>query len=211
MTAPSAAALIEACEALSECDPALARAYAEIGLPNWRAAKPEYRSLARSVVYQQISTKAAGAIWERVLGAYPNMEPYSLFEATEDHLRALGLSRPKIRHLQSIAEAILTDKLNFDRLCASDGNAARAELIAVKGIGPWTAELFCLYALGDMNAFPTADLGLMESYRQLRNDKERLDRSGFEAAGEAWRPWRGCAAHLLWDWLNFQRSKAETA
>lgn len=207
MTTPSKAALTEACEALSKRDPALERAYSDVGLPNWRAAEPAYRSLARSVVYQQISTKAAGAIWDRVQSAYPDVEPRPLFEATEDNLRALGLSRPKIRHLKSIAEAIVSDRLNFDRLCSVDGDSARAELIAVKGIGPWTAELFCLYALGDMNAFPTADLGLMESYRQLRGDAERLDRKGFEAAGDAWRPWRGCAAHLLWDWLNLQRSR----
>lgn len=201
---PDQEQLTKACEALAASDTALAQAYQVIGLPVWRSAPMSYETLARSVVYQQISTKAAGAIWHRL---QDNLDicPPTIIATSEDKLRALGLSRPKIAHMRSIALALETGALNFDRLAASTPEKARKELVSVRGIGPWTAELFCLYALGELNALPTADIGLMESYRQLRGDDQRLDRKAFESAAHNWMPWRGVAAHLLWGWLNRQR------
>lgn len=192
---------------LASRDPALAKAYVDVGLPSWRSAPLAYTSLARSVVYQQISTRAAGAIWSRCLEAIDPFEPRRLLDMEDEALRGLGLSRPKVSHLRTIATAIVSGQLDFKELATeTDGAKIRKTLTSVKGIGPWTAELFCLYALGDTDAFPTADLGLMESYRQLSGSETRLDAKGFTLLGECWRPWRGCAAHLLWDWLNLQRT-----
>ena len=210
MSGPEPSVLKRACEALSASDPALAKAYEDVGLPTWRSAPAHYVSLARSVVYQQISTRAAGAIWERCLAHIYPFEPENILAREEDELRQLGLSRPKAAHMKSIATAIVSGALDLKGLQSEpDGKKVRQTLVSIKGIGPWTAELFCLYALHDMDAFPTADLGLMESYRQLSGRPDRPDSKAFEALGETWRPWRGCAAHLLWDWLNLQRNKAE--
>jgi len=209
MTAPSRAKIKAACQALGKTDPALARAYAEIGTPEWRARPRTYQTLATSVAYQLISTKAAASIWGRVTDALPAITPETILATSDDDLRAFGLSRPKVSHLKSIATAIDTDALNLDRIATASLADARKELLAVKGIGPWTAELFLLYALGEMNAFPTADVGLMEAHKQLSDAETRMDAKAFTAHAEAWCPYRGVAAHLLWGWLNAQRAKAE--
>ena len=207
MSAPSQAALEQACEDLAARDAALARAYAEHGLPVWRSAEPCYENLARIIAYQQLSTKAAGTIWGRVLERHPDLTPACILEDDEDGLRSCGLSRPKIRHLKSIAEAVKTDVLNFEQLCAAPLDEARDTLISVKGIGPWTAEIFLMNAVGKMDAFPVADIGLMEAYKQLSDAEERHTPKAFTQLAEDWRPWRGVAAHLLWGWINMMRDK----
>lgn len=208
MTAPKRTKIKTACEALSSTDPALARAYEEIGVPDWRARPRAYSTLATTIAYQQISTRAAASIWGRVTDALPEITPVIMLETTEEDLRALGLSRPKISHLKSIANAIETDALNLDRIADSSLEDARKELLAVKGIGPWTAELFLLYALGEMDAFPVADVGLMEAHKRLSGANARMDTKAFTAHAAIWKPYRGVAAHLLWGWLNAERAKA---
>ena len=211
MTAPSAAKLKAACRVLADADVALAKAYAAHGLPVWRSAKPEYATLARTVAYQQITTKAAGTIWGRVQDFLGDVTPETALSATSESLRNCGLSRPKVSHLTSIAEAIVSGQLNLARVCAAPLDEARKELIAVNGIGPWTAELFLLYAVGEMDAFPTGDVGLMQAHMQLSVDATRMTSKAFSTHADMWRPYRGVAAHLLWGWLNDQRAAAMSA
>ncbi len=211
MTAPSLHVLQQACEQLSTRDPALAVAFAAIGVPVWRAAQPNYQTLARAVTYQLISTRAAAAIWGRTLTLFDGeISPQALLGMADEKLRECGNSRPKIAHMKSIATAITTGSLCFDRLQASEPGAARKELLAVKGIGPWTADLFLMNALGVVDAFPVGDVGVMEAYRALSGAKTRHHTKAFTALAEQWRPYRGVAAHLLWGWLNAQRSRAQT-
>lgn len=207
MTAPSPAKIKTACQALGQDDPALARAYAEIGVPDWRARPLSYETLATSVAYQLISTRAAASIWGRVKAAFPDITPAAILAAEEAHLRTLGLSRPKINHLKSIANAIETGTLNLHRVASAPLPQARKELLCVKGIGPWTADLFLLYARGEMDSFPIGDVGLMEAYKQLSDADHRMDAKAFAAMAKNWQPYRGVAAHLLWGWLNAQRAK----
>ncbi len=211
MASPAPDRLKAGCEALARADRALARAYEEHGLPVWRDAPAVYETIARTIAYQQISTKAAAAIWGRVVDDFGEITHQAMLESEEDRLRAHGLSRPKIRHLKSIAAAISDGALDLDRVCSAPPEAARDELLAVKGIGPWTADLFRLYAIGETDAFPTADVGLMESYRMLSDAETRLDAKAFTAQAEGWRPWRGVAAHLLWGWLNDRRMEQNNA
>ena len=207
MSAPSDEVLRTACEDLSSRDPALARAYSEIGLPVWRRGEASYANLARIITYQHVSTKAASAIWQRVIDRHPAMTPNCILGDDEAGLRSCGLSGPKIRHLTSIAQAVKDDVLNFEALCQAPLDAARATLISVKGIGPWTAEIFLMNAVGKLDAFPEADVGLMEAYKQLSDADERLSAKAFTGQAEAWRPYRGVAAHLLWGWINMMRDK----
>lgn len=206
MPAPTQADLTKACAALSKADPALARAHKEIGLPTWRTRPAAFETIATVIAYQQISTKAAASIWARVTEGLPNITPQTLLDTDEDTLRSFGLSRPKVAHLKSVAAAIDTGALDLAALPAMPVDEARAHLTAVKGIGPWTAELYLLYALGKLDAFPTADLGLMEAYKRLSGAESRLDKAAFARQGDQWKPWRGVAAHLLWDWLNANRT-----
>lgn len=207
MTAPSKRTLKTACERLATTDTALARAYEVIGVPVWRTAAPGYGMLARMIAYQQTTTKAAATIWGRVEDYLGEVTPEAVLQTDPEALRACGLSRPKVSHLTSIAQAMVSGELNLDRVCAADLESARRELISVRGIGPWTAELFLLYAVGAMDAFPVADVGLMEAHKQLGRYKIRMESKAFTAHAERWRPHRGVAAHLLWGWLNAERAR----
>ena len=195
-----------ACEFLSQKDEALARAYAKIGVPDWRSVPLSYQSLARIIVYQQISTKAAANIWERLLSRYNNaISETIILTETEETLRTCGLSRPKIRHLKSVAQAVDDRSLPLQHLDDLDDQSARTVLLAVKGIGPWTADVFLMGALHRMDVFPVAEVGLLESLRLLEGVQDRLSFKAFGQRAEHWRPYRGMAAHLLWGYLNSKR------
>ncbi len=209
MTAPSQDTLVSACEALSAADAALARAYQEIGPPNWRASDPSYETLARIIAYQQISTKAADTIWGRVRDYLEgDICPERVLRAKEEDLRACGLSRPKTRYLNTIAQAVDSGALCFNRLGNVPHEDAHKELTAIVGIGAWTAEIFLMNAIGRLDAFPHGDIGLIESYRLLSGAEDRYGLKEFSVLAEGWRPYRGVAAHLLWDWINAKRDKA---
>ena len=200
MPAPSRDTLILACETLSERDDALATAYALNGLPVWRQAPAKYHTLARTVAFQQISLAAAGAIWERVVthfGGLNKLTPQAVLAASDEEICRCGMSRPKTAHMKSIAAAMVCGDLSLRRVLKASPIEAKKELIAVKGIGPWTAEIFLLYS-GRLDAFPTGDIGLMEAYKILRKDDTRLTAKAFSQEAENWRPYRGVAAHLLW-------------
>ncbi|MEL6387007.1 MAG: DNA-3-methyladenine glycosylase 2 family protein [Pseudomonadota bacterium] len=205
--APSERDLRSACQVLADRDEALAKAHDRIGLPNWRVIEPTFEALARMIAYQQISTRAASAIWGRVCNRLPAMTPADLLGTPDDTLRDCGLSRPKISHMRAIAVACDNGALCMETLCAVPIDEARKHLTAVKGIGPWTADVFLMTATGALDAFPAGDVGLMESYRLLRGDDAKLPPKVFLKRAETWRPFRGVAAHLLWDWINNERGR----
>lgn len=207
MSAPDAAVIEGACLALTRKDPVLARAHAETGTPAWRAADPIYETLARLVCFQQISTTAGAAIWGRFSALLPKMTEHCVLAAEPEDLQAVGLSRPKVRSLKTIAEAVASKAICLQTVTTLTPETARAQLTAVKGIGPWTANLFLLYAGGDLDAIPTADVGLMESHKLLSGAGTRMTGAEFTDAAEVWRPYRGVAAHLLWAWINDHRGK----
>lgn len=205
MTAPSVAALESACDRLAATDANLKTAYAIIGLPNWRSRPATYQSLAMIVVYQLISTKAADAIWGRILARHPELSAKGVLTDDADALLACGLSRPKLGHLIAIAEAVESRVLDFERLSAAPIEEARKTLLSVRGIGPWTADTFLMTALGHLDAFPHGDVGLMEAYKRLSGAEDRLASKAFSELAETWRPFRAVAAHLLYDWLHSVR------
>lgn len=205
MTGPAEPDLRRACEDLSKRDAALAKAHAEMDLPKWRSRSASYETLARIVVYQLISTKAADAIWGRVKARHSDMGARNILSDDPDGLLACGLSRPKLGHLHAIADAVESKALDFKWLATAPIDDARKVLLKVRGIGPWTAETFLMTALGKLDAFPHGDVGLLEAYKRLSGAEMRLSAKKFSAAAEAWRPYRAVAAHLLYDWLNANR------
>ncbi|MFN7165218.1 MAG: DNA-3-methyladenine glycosylase family protein [Hyphomonas sp.] len=206
-TAPPRRVLKAACEHLATTDPALARAYEVIGIPAWRYQDPGYAMLGRMISHQQISLSAAGAIWSRVEAHLGEVTAEAMLAADPEAIRLCGMSRPKVAHLISIAEAMVSGRLDLARVCAATLDEARAELLSVRGIGPWTAELVLLYAAGALDAFPTGDVGLMEAHKRLGGYEPRLDAKAFTAHAERWRPHRGVATHLLWGWLHVDRAR----
>jgi DNA-3-methyladenine glycosylase II len=182
-------------------------AHAYVGVPEWRTRQGDYAELARIIAYQQLSTKAAGTIWGRVVVLLGKVTPKAVLAADIDALRACGLSRPKISHIRSIAAAVEDGSLNFRRLVKKSDDDARAELVAVKGIGPWTADIYLMACLGRWDVFPHADIGLSEAYRMISGQRKRHPPKKFLRTGERWRPYRGVAAHLLWAYINAARAE----
>ena len=176
-----------------------------VGVPEWRTRAPDYAGLARIIAYQQLSTKAAGTIWGRVEVLLGKVTPKAVLAADIDALRACGLSRPKISHIRSIAEAVESGALNFRRIARASDEAAQAELVAVKGIGPWTADVYLMFCLGRWDVFPHADIGLSEAYRMISGERKRHPPKKFLKTSERWRPYRGVAAHMLWSYINAAR------
>lgn len=185
----------------------IAAAYERVGVPEWRTRPGGYDGLARIIAYQQLSTKAAGTIWGRVEVLLGKVTPASILDADIDALRACGLSRPKIAHIRSIAEAVTSGSLNLKRVAKATDEQAQAELVAVKGIGPWTADVYLMFCLGRWDVFPHADIGLSEAYRMITNEKKRHPPKKFLKTGDRWRPYRGVAAHMLWSYINHVREE----
>ncbi len=198
--------LSRAVKALAKDCAIMEAAHAYVGVPEWRTRQGDYAGLARIIAFQQLSTKAAGTIWGRVEGLLGKVTPRAVLEADIDALRACGLSRPKIAHLHSIATAVEEGALNFRRLAKAADDEARAELIAVKGIGPWTADVYLMFCLGRWDVFPHADIGLSEAYKMISGERKRHPPKKFLRTGERWRPYRGVAAHLLWAYINAVRA-----
>ena len=133
--------------------------------------------------------------------------PKGVLAADIDALRGCGLSRPKIAHIRSIAEAVESGALNLKRVARASDEDAQAELVAVKGIGPWTADVYLMFCLGRWDVFPHADIGLSEAYRMITGERQRHPPKTFLKTAERWRPYRGVAAHMLWSYINAVRQE----
>ena len=218
------AALIDGADAL-ECglaalaarDPVMARLMEDGARPTLRAREPGLGGLARIIVSQQVSTASAAAIWGRVVQLLPLPSPAALMAAGDADLRAAGLSAPKIRTLRAVAAAVAENHLPLDALAAHPADEAHRLMVAVKGIGPWTADIYLLFCLGHADAFPAGDLALQEAARLAYGLEARPSARALVALAERWRPWRGVAAHVLWAAYNQARqarprpAPAETA
>jgi DNA-3-methyladenine glycosylase II len=202
----SDASLAAGVAALKEQDAEIIGHMLEISGPTpLRRREPGFEGLAAIVVSQQVSTASANAIFGRVRAAIQPLDAANLGAASDDTLRAAGLSAPKIRTLRALAEAIVTKTLDIDALAAMDAEQAHEKLVAVKGIGPWTADIFLLFCLGHPDAWPAGDLALQEAARLALNLKKRPDTARLEKIGERWRPWRGVAARMLWAYYRVRK------
>jgi DNA-3-methyladenine glycosylase II len=204
--------LAKALRALSRRDPDLARARKVAGpLPD-RRRDPGLATLMRIVVEQQLSVASANAIWGRVLGAAEPFTAEAFLALEDDRLRALGLSRPKAAYCRALAHAVHTGGLALHRIDAMTDEEALAHLTQVKGIGRWTAEIYLLFALGRPDIWPAHDLALQAAVHHLKGLRQRPDWKKMDRIGEAWRPYRGTAARLLWKYYAAvkaaQRAKA---
>ncbi|TLP46785.1 MULTISPECIES: DNA-3-methyladenine glycosylase family protein [Cohaesibacter] len=154
--------------------------------------------LLRILLGQQVSVASANAIWQRFEAAYPGMEAKALAEASEEDLRACSLSRPKIKAVTRIAQAF-ADGFDPDGLLEQGLSVVRTELLALHGVGPWTADIYLLFCLGGRDVMPSGDLALQVAAAHLVGADERLSAKQLEElAASAWQPERSAAAHLLW-------------
>lgn len=177
--------------------PVVRRMHDLAGDPPLRRRPAGFEGLARIVVGQQVSVASANAIWERTFAAVQPFGAAGMLAATDDELRAAGLSRPKIKTLRAVALAV-TDGLDLDALHALDDDAVREALTAVSGIGPWTADVFVMFCLGRTDAFAAGDLALQVAAQWALELDARPDAATLLDIAERWRPWRAVAARMLW-------------
>lgn len=198
---PGPEEIARARRALCASDPALAEVDARIAPFAWHTRLSGFAGLVRAVVGQQVSVASADAVWGRLEGELGGpATPAALAALPDEAYRRAGFSGQKIRYARGLAEAAGAGRLDFARLRAAPYEDALAELVALKGVGTWTAEVFLLMAEGRMDAFPAGDIAVQEAIRWLDAAAARPSTQAAYARAESWRPHRGVAAHLLWEW-----------
>jgi DNA-3-methyladenine glycosylase II len=196
-----------AIRAVVAADPRLHPVLERVGMPALRRRPAGFAGLALIVVGQQLSTASAAAIWARLTGALGSVEPEAVLETADDALGRLGLSRAKIRSLKAIATEIADERLALNQLAGMAADAAHAALTRLPGIGPWTADVYLLFCLGNADAWPAGDLAVQEGVRAGLGLAHRPGTKEMADLAEPWQPFRGAAAHLWWDYYRHTRRR----
>ncbi|HEX2256481.1 MAG TPA: DNA-3-methyladenine glycosylase [Afifellaceae bacterium] len=194
----------EALATLLASDPRLAPVLEVAGQVPLRRRQGGFAGLARIITAQQISDAAADAIWTRLTTAVDPLTPQALLSAGEDTLKAAGLSRPKIRTLTGIAAAC-SNGFDPDRLHTLPPDEAIAEMVALHGVGRWTAEIYLLFCCGHPDIFPAGDLALQSAVAMAFDRADRPGEKELRAIAETWSPWRAVAARLFWAYYRARR------
>ena len=179
-------------------DPLVAAAIERVGYPEERIRPTGYRTLLRTIVGQQVSVAAAASVWKKLeteLGEA--MHAAELLARDFDTLRACGLSRQKQGYARSLCELVVSEELDLENLPADDEEAI-AQLIRIKGIGRWSAEIYLLFAEGRPDIWPAGDLAVQAACGKLLSLDERPSEKETRALAEKWRPYRGAMAIFTW-------------
>ena len=191
-------ALRDGVDALAAIEPRFATALARVGYPPTRIRDRGHVTLMRTIVGQQVSVKAADAMWRRLTEVIGDPVDLSrLAAASDEELRAAGMSRQKSGYLRSLAEEVTSGRLDFDRLPLDDEEAI-AQLTRVKGIGRWSAEIYLLFAEGRPDIWPAGDLAVQIEVGRILGQETRPSEKLTRELAEAWRPHRGAAAIFAW-------------
>jgi DNA-3-methyladenine glycosylase II len=200
--------LAEGVAALTGSCPHLARVHAVAGVPPLRRRPAGFKGLARVIVAQQLSVASASAIWERLDARLPAFRPKSFLMLPEKDLRRAGLSAGKIATLTGVAAAIEGGALDLGALTHASDETIHAELTALNGIGPWTADIYILFCLARADAWSPGDLALQHAVRDALVLDTRPSPGEMVEIAEAWRPWRSVAARMLWAYYAVRRRGA---
>lgn len=193
---------MEAGTAFLLADPRLGRVIEAVGPCSLRPLYPSepFAALARNVLYQQLAGKAARAIEGRVaaLGSPPFPTPSEFQALSDEALRGAGLSRPKIATLRALSLAVLQGSLRVEQLRLMPDAAVVEEIVWVKGLGSWTAEMFLMFHLGRRDLLPVKDLGIRKGFQALFGASELPGSAEMEQWAMPWRPYRSLASWYLW-------------
>lgn len=191
-----------AVDALAAREPAFARVVEQFGIPEPRHSERGAQTLLRTIVGQQVSVAAARAMWaklEAAFGSPPDLT--ALLSATDEELRAAGMSRQKSGYIRSLAQLVISGELELDAL-PQDNEEAIALLTRIKGIGRWSAEIYLLFAEGRPDVWPAGDLAVQIEIGRLLGLPDKPSEKHLREVAEAWRPYRGAAAVLAWHSYN---------
>ena len=192
----------KAVEALAEREAAFARVIEKHGVPEPRRSDAGAQTLLRTIVGQQVSVAAARSMWAKLEAAFGSPPDLSrLLVATDEEMRAAGMSRQKAGYIRSLAELVLSGELDLAKL-PKDDEEAIAHLVRIKGIGRWSAEIYLLFAEGRPDVFPAGDLAVMIELGRIMGLADKPSEKELRERAEAWRPYRGAAAVLAWHSYN---------
>ncbi len=185
-------------DALALIEPAIADAIARIGYPAPRLRERGYATLLRTILGQQVSVQSANAVWRKLDGMLGDAsDPVRVAAASDETLRAAGLSRQKAGYAKSLADEVTSGRLPLDAL-AEDDEEAIAQLVRVKGIGRWSAEVYLLFAEGRPDIWPAGDLAVQIEVGRIFGHDTRPSEKLVRSLAEAWRPHRGALAIFTW-------------
>ncbi len=191
-----------AARTLAERDPLAARLLERHGAPDGYSRRPpdqRFEALARAIAYQQLSGRAAGTIWSRVVDTVGDTSDPSAFSArTHEELRAAGLSNAKVRSLHDLAAWVGEGRLDLATIARHDDEEVVARLTRVRGIGPWSAQMFLISCLGRTDVWPEGDVGVRNGWSLITGASEPVAPAELAAAGEAYRPHRSVVAWWCW-------------
>ena len=185
--------------ALAKVDEDLARVVRECGTPLMWEREPGFPALVLTILEQQVSLASARAAFDRLLALAPRLTPRAFLALDDAALRGAGFSRQKALYCKLAARSIDEGHLDLDALEGLDDDAARASLVALKGVGPWTAEIYLLRCLLRPDAWPSGDLALQLAAREVKHLDARPTPAELDALAEPWRPLRAVAARILWN------------
>jgi DNA-3-methyladenine glycosylase II len=195
---------------LAERDPALGRVVAEHGLPEFWHRPPSFATLVLFVVEQQVSLASAKAVFDRMHAALGGITPDTLLSVDPEVLRATGLTRQKQRYVLLLAAAVDDGSLDLPTLGLMTDDEVRRRLLALTGIGPWTADVYLLSCLRRADMWPVGDRALQVGVGEVLGLDEPPSPLALEALGERWRPLRAVAARLVWHDYLCRRGRTET-
>jgi DNA-3-methyladenine glycosylase II len=190
--------LAHAARAVARVDRDLAGVLRRHGTPPLWQREPGFATLVRIILEQQVSLASGRAAFARLLAVAGTMTPERIAALTERRIRAAGLTRQKAAYVRGIAESILAGELDVAAIALMDDERAHAELTRLKGIGPWSADIYLLMALGRRDVWPRHDLALASAMRDLKRLRSVPTPERQLEIAEAWRPWRAVAARLMW-------------
>ena len=189
-------------ETLASREPAFARVVEQHGVPEPRRSEPGAHTLLRTIVGQQVSVAAARSMWSKLEAAYGAPPDINLLlVASDEDMRAAGMSRQKAGYIRSLASLVISGELNLGAL-PEDDEEAIALLTKIKGIGRWSAEIYLLFAEGRADVFPAGDLAVMVEIGRLMGLADKPSEKQLRELAEPWRPYRGAAAVLAWHSYN---------
>jgi len=201
-------ALARATRRLAARDPDLALLVREDGVPPMWGRRPGFACLVHMILEQQVSLASARACFDKLRAMTGRLTPRSFLALKGPQLKRAGFSRQKATYCRELATAILSKQLDLKRLSGSCDDEVVTALTGLKGIGPWTAEVYLLMALRRADIWPVGDLALAVAVKDVKRLRRRPDPDRLREIGEAWRPWRSVAARVLWQRYLKQRKPA---
>jgi DNA-3-methyladenine glycosylase II len=189
-------------------EPVFAEILARAGPPRFRRRSNGFGTLLHIILEQQVSIDAAAAMYRRLLGLCRPLVPGTFLTLDDATLRSCGFSRQKMGYARDFAATVESGECDFAALAAADDDTALAQLLMIRGIGRWSAEIYLLFALGRADIWPAADLGLQHSVSKHLHLEILVSEMELRRRGEAWRPWRSVAACLFWQSYLHERGRA---